>query len=79
MQKAKYYITTFLFAIAFNINAQVPTGPEIAWQRCYGGSANDFFSDAIHTTDGGILASILTSSTNGDLTGIPYSNGWIIK
>ncbi|MBP7400543.1 MAG: T9SS type A sorting domain-containing protein [Chitinophagales bacterium] len=79
MQKAKYYITSFLFAIAFNINAQVPTGPEIAWQRCYGGSANDFFSDAIHTTDGGILASILTSSTNGDLTGIPYSNGWIIK
>ncbi|MBK7109986.1 MAG: hypothetical protein IPH61_12845 [Bacteroidetes bacterium] len=43
MQQAKYYITSFLFAIAFNINAQLPTGPEIAWQRCYGGSANDFF------------------------------------
>ncbi|MBP9549886.1 MAG: T9SS type A sorting domain-containing protein [Chitinophagales bacterium] len=79
MQKAKYYITTFLLAIAFTINAQVPTGPEIAWQRCYGGSSQDWFSDAIKTSDNGYLATITSLSSDVDITGdIPYG-AWVIK
>ncbi|MFZ1610015.1 MAG: T9SS type A sorting domain-containing protein [Chitinophagales bacterium] len=70
MQQAKYYITTCLLAIAFTINAQLPTGPEIAWQRCYGTSGGDNFFDAIVTSDNSIVASIYYGGYDGDATGL---------
>lgn len=36
--------------------AQVSPGPDIAWQLCYGGLGDDYFTDAIITRDNGILA-----------------------
>lgn len=68
-----------LLFIRFTAFTQLPSGPEIAWQRCYGGSNDDYFTDAIHTSDGGILAAISTSSSDGDLIGQPFSYGWLIK
>lgn len=62
MQQAKYYITTFLLAIAFTINAQLPTGPEIAWQRCYGEENTQRFSDAILLNSGKIISIIVTDT-----------------
>lgn len=61
------------------MQAQVPTGPSIAWQRCYGGSENDFFRDALLTTDGGFLTSLYTVSYDGDLEGVESPFGWVIK
>ncbi|MEZ5051563.1 MAG: hypothetical protein R2767_04300 [Chitinophagales bacterium] len=60
---------------------QVPTGPEISWQECYGGIGNDYFTDAIITQDNGILAAIRPLSDDGDLEGLTVeeSSGWVIK
>ncbi|MBK7109189.1 MAG: T9SS type A sorting domain-containing protein [Bacteroidetes bacterium] len=79
MQKAKYYITTFLLAIVFTINAQVPTGPEIAWQRCYGTSGYDFFTDAITTSDGGFAAYVVYGAADGDYLDTLQAYGRLMK
>lgn len=68
-----------LFCVSVKLTAQVPTGPEIAWQKCYGGSENDFFHDVITTSDGGFLASLYTVSHDGDLEGVEFPFGWVIK
>ncbi|MCB9020349.1 MAG: hypothetical protein H6546_08470 [Chitinophagales bacterium] len=60
---------------------QVPTGPDIAWQQCYGGFGDDYFTDAIITQDNGILAAIRPLSDDGDLEGMTKeeASGWVIK
>ncbi len=50
--------------------AQLSTGPEIAWQRCYGTSGGDNFLDAIITNDDGIIASIYYGGYDGDAEGL---------
>ena len=70
------------FAFATSISSllgQVPTGPEISWQQCYGGSQVDLFYYAIQTSDGGYLTHILSSSTDGDLEGVDNPQIWILK
>jgi len=55
---------------------------KIIWQRCYGGSLNDFGDDIIQTLDGGYLVTAHTSSTDGDMTGITNrgnTDAWLIK
>lgn len=68
-----------LLIISLHITAQVNPGPEIAWQRCYGGSNHDYFRDAIKTSDGGYLAALSSHSTDGDITGDEPYSAWIIK
>lgn len=60
---------------------QVNSGPNIAWQQCYGGFGNDNFTDAIITRDNGILAAIRPLSDDGDLEGMTKeeASGWVIK
>jgi len=48
---------------------------KIMWQRCYGGSLNDYGNDVIQTTDGGYFIAGSTSSTDGDATGSGF-HGW---
>lgn len=53
--------------------------PSIAWQRCYGGTGTDYFTDALVTLDNGIITCITTSSLDGDLEGLDSAFGWVIK
>ncbi len=74
----------FLLPLLFNtplLRAQVNPGPDIAWQQCYGGTGNDYFTDAIITRDNGILAAIRPLSDDGDLEGMTKeeASGWVIK
>ncbi|MDD1729365.1 MAG: PKD domain-containing protein [Methanospirillum sp.] len=41
----------------------------MVWQRCLGGSDDDYTSSIIQTTDGGYLVNGYISSTNGDVSG----------
>lgn len=41
----------------------------LAWQECYGTSESDYLSDAISTTDSGILVSATYGGTDGDAEG----------
>ncbi len=74
----RYQIQILFWLILFQ-PVQVFCQPEIAWQRCYGGSKTDRFFDALITNDNGVIASIEHSSSDGDLEGYPASSGWIIK
>jgi len=71
---------TFMLMITM-ASAQVSSGPDIAWQQCYGGFGEDYFTDAILTQDNGILAAIRPLSDDGDLEGmtVEESSGWVIK
>lgn len=54
----------------------------IVWQRNYGGSKGDGFSDLALTDDGGFIAVGKTSSRDGDITnyhGAGLSDGWVVR
>ncbi|MFN0275279.1 MAG: T9SS type A sorting domain-containing protein [Chitinophagales bacterium] len=65
MQKL-FSFSLFYFCV-LSTQAQVPTGPSIAWQRCYGGGGTDSFVDAVITSDGGFAAIAEFGSTDGDM------------
>lgn len=70
----------------FNVTADVwvvkisGTGV-IEWQRCYGGTDNDYGYSVSVTPDGGYLFGAQTRSSDGDVTGNPFNNdrAWLIK
>ena len=50
------------------------------WERSYGGSGKDYFSEMLLMDDGGYLVAGVTRSKDGDVTGNHgESDGWIIK
>ena len=54
-----------LTAIQFT-NAQAPTA---IWQKCYGGSNDDYIFSLAETSDGGYVIGLVTLSNDGDITG----------
>lgn len=74
----RYQIQILFWLILFQ-PVQVFCQPDIAWQRCYGGSSTDRFYDALITADNGIIVTIDASSTDGDLEGYIAQSGWVIK
>jgi hypothetical protein len=81
MIRNSFLVLLILFTPFVSIEAQVNQGPDIAWQQCYGGTNEDYFTDAIVTHDNGILAAIRPLSDNGDLEGMTVqdASGWVIK
>jgi hypothetical protein len=52
----------------------------IEWQKCLGGSQKENIRASLMTSDGGLLISSWTLSTNGDVaTHSPEQNTWIVK
>lgn len=55
----------------------------IEWQKCYGGSADEFDSNIQQTTDGGYIFSGKTYSNNGDVSGNHGTgindDAWVVK
>jgi len=66
----------------------------IIWQKCFGGSRNEYASSIIQTKDGGYIFTGVTNSTDGDVLGYhpdttatsdtilgPYHNSdvWVVK
>lgn len=52
----------------------------IVWQKCFGGTLDEYFSSIVSTTDGGYLLFGYTFSNNGDVSGNKGSSDlWVIK
>jgi hypothetical protein len=52
----------------------------LEWEKCIGGSANDYFNSIIQTIDGGYLVCGETNSNDGDLAGLMAGDkAWIVK
>ena len=56
-----------------------PAG-DLMWQKCLGGSADDFGYCGIQTSEGGYLISGTTLSNDGDVTGLHGNqDAWVVK
>lgn len=52
----------------------------LLWQKCYGGSADDFFSRTIQLNNGQFVSAGYSSSTDGDALGnAGLMSGWIVN
>jgi len=52
----------------------------IQWQRCYGGSGNDYLNDVRVAPDGTFWVAGVTTSNNGDVSGHHGNNdGWVLR
>lgn len=52
----------------------------ILWQKCYGGTLDDYLTSVVNSKDGGYLLYGYTFSNNGDVNGNHGSNDvWIVK
>ncbi len=52
----------------------------IQWQRCYGGSLNDYAEEILKTSNGGYVIAGSTESMDGDITwNISGSNSWVVN
>ena len=60
--------------------AKLDAGGNISWQKVFGGSQSDGFYSVYQTSDGGYVASNVTNSPDGDVTGY-HGNGdvFIVK
>lgn len=56
-------------------------GGGIEWKNSYGGSASDHAQSIIQTSDGGYIFAGITTSNDGDLSGIgdSYRKMWVVK
>lgn len=53
---------------------------DMEWQKCLGGSGDDFGRDVLQTPDGGYVVCGKTNSTDGDVTGVQGDfDYWIVK
>ena len=59
---------------------KLDAGGALQWQKCYGGSLNEFAYSIANTPDGGFLLGGSTNSTDGQVT-CPkgYYDAWVIK
>ena len=72
------FVTLFFLACMIS-TAQLP-GPEIIWQQCFGGSAEDLLNDMKPTSDGGFIMVGSTRSNDGQVTGHQgEADVWIVK
>ncbi len=59
---------------------KLDTSGEMVWQKCLGGSYNDYAQSIRQTSDGGYIVAGYTWSTDGDVSG-NHGNGdyWVVK
>ena len=74
----KKTITLILILLSFGYaNAQAPA---IQWQKCYGGTLDDYALSIQLTTDGGYILAGRSKSNDGDVTvNHGYWDYWIVK
>jgi hypothetical protein len=59
---------------------KLTTSGSIQWQKCYGGSGDDYASNVLQTSDGGYIAGGTSSSNDGQVTGNHGAQDcWILK
>lgn len=51
----------------------------LVWQKCIGGSNEDYATDIIQTSDGGYMVTGYSSSLNGDFSGVPFMSSKLVK
>lgn len=72
--------TQLLFFLLISVRINLQAQPAIQWQKCLGGTDNDFAYSIHQTTDGGYIAAGYTLSNNGNVTGNHGNEDfWVMK
>jgi len=77
--------TLLLYIISATLSIQFVTAqsPDITWQKCFGGSGNDYAMSVKPTGDNGFIIAGYTTSKNGDVTGYHQPSAiydfWVLK
>ena len=78
IMKKNYCFLALLLIFAHTLTAQPE--PIIQWQKCLGGSQNDYTGRIVRSADGGYVVASITTSQDGDV--IPHTgnlNIWVVK
>src|SRR5437762_441435 len=76
MQRTIYF---FFFLFFFN-SLTLFSQPAIVWQKCLGGTENDWGSIVRQTSELGYIIAGATDSYDGDVSGCHgYVDGWVVK
>lgn len=70
------------FFIAANPIYSQKVAPGIEWQKCLGGTGNDYAACIIQTSDGGFAIAANTNSNDGNVSGFhggSIGDGWVVK
>ena len=77
------FITILLALILFNgvNNKSLAQAPTIEWQKCLGGSNDDWAYSIQQTSDSGFIVAGFTNSDDGDVSGNHggYFDAWVVK
>lgn len=77
---AKFIVTVFLTAVFITGSSFGQSGLNIQWQKCLGGSGNEFAGEVYALPDGGFIVAGSTTSNNGDITlNRGATDAWIIR
>ncbi|MBK6485140.1 MAG: hypothetical protein IPG01_18905 [Chitinophagaceae bacterium] len=81
MKKAN---TIFLYPhphpLFYEIQLRAQNAPSIEWQKCFGGSSNDYARSIQQTIDGGLIIAGYSYSNDGDVSGNHGgADYWIVK
>lgn len=63
-----------ILSSTYRLHAQVNPGPDIAWQECFGGESNDFFTDAILLPSGSFVVNLHATS----FMEYEYYGSWLV-
>lgn len=72
-------ILYFLFLLLFIHCSVYGQNPLIEWQKCFGGSNDDYAYSIKQTSDKGFILCGRTHSQDGDVTGNLNANVWVLK
>ncbi len=73
------FVVLLLLVLAISVNAQQKIPPKIEWQKCLGGTLDDYCSSVQQTSDGGYILAGHSYSNNGDVSGNHSGDFWIVK
>ena len=90
LSDSNYMVLSYAYSSDFDVTGnhglsdlwlmKLDTAGNILWNKCYGGSGEDFCWDLIQTSDNGFLMTGATRSSDGDITGHHNNvDGWIVK
>ena len=75
----KFYLTIIL-SLVFFIRSSLAQSPVLQWQKCYGGTKDDFTRSLELTSDGGFIFCAAAESNDGDVTGNHGdADFWLVK
>ena len=79
-KQTQFFFILILILFFYEIQLRAQNAPSIEWQKCFGGSSNDYARSIQQTIDGGLIIAGYSYSNDGDVSGNHGgADYWIVK